>query len=601
LPHILRSALVIGLATASCPIAWPGDQSSQDPGQITQQKDIAPHASVDQALRQIAGNFGWLDWGVIVAYLAFTTVLGALLAGRQASIRDYFLAGRRMPWLAVWGSIIATEMSAASFLILPSLAFRPGGNLTYLQLAIGMIVARIIIGYFFVPAFYEREIYSPYDYMGSRLGERARKMATALFTAGVILAQGARIYISAVALQVITGTDIVMSIVLIGAVSTLWTWIGGIRTVIWTDVIQFVLFTVAAFAALTMVCFSVEGGLLQILRQGYAAGKLRVLNTALDNKQALTLWCGLLATPWLTLASHGTDQMNAQRMFTCRGAPEARKAIVWSSASMLITAVLLFVGAALHVFYQEHPLSAAESAVVNADANRIFAVFIVDALPRGISGLVMAGILAAGISTVESALAALAQATQSTVFKWLRKRPTTPRQDVLISRLFVLFWGVALTAFALFCGTVQRHYADLIQFAIAMTTYTYGGLLGMFLLALLPTRRNDLGLVWGVPFSVLAVIALSWHSEATQIIVAVAVVALVAFAFYLLRGKPLKIACICFFAAAILVAQLVAVGHDGSGTAIYFELRAAWPWLFPIGTAITFIVGYVVGERKEVG
>lgn len=572
---------------------------------IAEQKDVDQVVAVSDALQQISRHFSWLDWGVIVAYLVFTTILGALLAGRQATIHDFFLAGRKMPWLAVYGSIIATEFSAASFLVAPALVFKPGGDFTYLQLAIGTILARFIIGYFFVPAFYEREIYSPYDYMGHRLGDRVKKISTALFVIGAVLAQGARIYIAALAFQVVTGTSIVQSITLMGAISILWAWMGGIRTVIWTDVIQFVLFSIGAVAALVYIGFSVEGGFAQVLRESWEAGKLRLVNTTFDTKTSFTLWCGLFATGWLTLASHGTDQMMAQRFFTCRNASDARKAVIWSSTSQIITLLLLLIGAGLYVFYQHHPLSPAEHAVVfdrstvNSE-NKIFAIFIVDALPRGISGLVMAAIFAAAISTVESVLAALAQATEATVYRPLCKRPTTPRQDVLVSRLLVAFWGVALTAFALFCDTLQSHYGDLIQFALAMTAYTYGGLLGMFLLALLPTNRNDLGLIWGVPLSMLTVFALASHTPIARVVVAVAVIILIGSALWRLSRQPMKIVCIGFLAGAILLIEFLVVGHDTqSNKPIYFTL--AWPWHYPIGTAITFVVGYLVGARKDVG
>ncbi len=172
---------------------------------------------VDAALDEISSNFTRGDWLVIVAYLAFTTVLGGLLAGRQTSMKDFFLGGRKLPWPAVCGSIIATELSAATFLIAPAIVFSQGGDMTYIQLALGTILARFVIGYFFIPVYYKREIYSPYDYMGNQLGSRVKNITTGLFMIGGILAQGARVYIAAKALQVITGTDIATSIIIIGA------------------------------------------------------------------------------------------------------------------------------------------------------------------------------------------------------------------------------------------------------------------------------------------------------------------------------------------------------------------------------------------------
>lgn len=547
----------------------------------------AESQELSDALREISHGFTGWDWAVIATYLIFTTILGALLAGKQATIRDFFLGGRKLPWPAVCGSIIATELSAATFLVVPAIVFGAGKDMTYIQLAIGTIAARFIIGYFFVPAFYEREIYSPYDYMGNRLGERVKNITTGLFMLGAVLAQGARVYIAAKALQVITGTDVVMSIIVIGAISILWTFIGGIRTVIWTDVLQFILFSFGAAAALFFVGQAVDGGLWQAFNEAYKAGKLNMLNRTFDPKEAYTLWCGLFATGWLTLASHGTDQMMAQRMFTCRDAAAARKAIIWSSASQVVTLLLLLVGAGLWAYYQHTPMTAAEQVVVDDDVHKVFAIFIVDAMPIGISGLLMAAIFATAISTLDSVLAALSQSTLSTIYKPFRRKEMSPRDEVRVSRIFVLVWGVAMTAFAISCDAIQRHYDDLIQFALAMAAYTYGALLGVFLMALLPTRRNDLGLLWGVPLSILTVFALKWHEPWAQWLVIGIGVLLVVLAALRLYRSPEKILWVLLFA--------------GLTVFCVYKAEIAWPWHFPIGTAVTFVVGFFVGERQDLG
>lgn len=229
---------------------------------------------VDAALGEISKGFTLWDWMVIAAYLVMTTILGGLLAGKQASMKDFFLGGRRLPWPAVCGSIIATELSAATFLIAPAIVFSQGGDMTYIQLAIGTILARFVIGYFFIPVYYKKEIYSPYDYMGDQLGSRVRHVTTGLFMVGGILAQGARVYIAAKALQVITGTDTTTSILIIGAVSVLWTIMGGITTVIWTDAIQFLLFTGGAIAALIFATTAVEGGAVDGVFGGVPCGEV---------------------------------------------------------------------------------------------------------------------------------------------------------------------------------------------------------------------------------------------------------------------------------------------------------------------------------------
>lgn len=554
---------------------------------------------VETALDAVSRNFGARAWLVIVAYLAMTTVLGGLLAGKQASMKDFFLGGRRLPWPAVCGSVIATELSAATFLVVPALVFSAGGDMTYIQLALGTILARLLIGYFFIPAYYEREIYSPYEYIGRQLGPRMKNLTTGLFMIGGILAQGARIYIAAKALQVVTGTDIATSIVLIGVVSIGWTLMGGITTVVWTDAIQFLLFVVGAVAAVAFAATRLDGGLAAIVSEAGHAGKFRVLNLNLNAHEAYTLWCGLIGFSFLTLSSHGTDQLLVQRLFTCKGPGQARKAIVWSGLSQVLTLLLLFVGAAIFVYYRHVPLTASERVVVDADSMKVFAVYIVGVMPPLLSGLLMAAIFAAAISTLDSLLAALSQSTISILYQPFLKPQASDRHYVRASRVIVLIWGILLTAFAIYCDVIARSYADLIQFALAMAAYTYGGLLGVFLLAFLPTRRDDLGLLWGVPLSMLTVFALIWHQTVAQGIVVTASGILLVQAFRRLRQQPEKIFYIAVAVLLVLVLSLAVVGTTPDNRPVHITL--AWPWYFPIATAMTFCLGYLVGNRRTVG
>jgi len=559
------------------------------------EQEIQSHR-VGAALDAISRHFTTGDWLVIVAYLILTTVLGGLLAGKQASMKDFFLGGRKLPWPAVCGSIIATELSAATFLVAPALVFSAGGDMTYIQLALGTILARFIIGYFFIPAYYEREIYSPYDYMGRQLGPRVKNITTGLFMIGGILAQGARVYIAAKALQVVTGTDVTTSIVIIGAVSIGWTIMGGITTVVWTDAIQFLLFVIGAVAAVAFAATSVDGGLAAIVSEARHAGKFRVLNLDLNTYEAYTLWCGLIGFSFLTLSSHGTDQLLVQRLFTCKGPEHARKAIVWSSLSQVLTFLLLFVGAAIFVYYRHVPLTAPERVVVDADSMKVFAVYIVDVMPPLLSGLLMAAIFAAAISTLDSLLAALSQSTISILYQPFLKPRASERHYVRASRVIVLIWGILLTAFAIYCDVIARSYVDLIQFALAMAAYTYGGLLGVFLLAFLPTRRDDLGLLWGVPLSMLMVFALSWHQAVPQWIVVVAAAILLIQAFRRLRQQPEKIIYIALAVLLVLILSLAVVGTTPDGRPVHITL--AWPWHFPLATAMTFCLGYLVGNCR---
>ncbi len=565
--------------------------------QIADIQDDINDIRVNASLSDVSLHFTIQDWIMIVVYLVFTTILGGVLAGKQSSIKDFFLGGRKLPWTAVCGSIIATELSAATFLIAPAIVFSRGGDMTYLQLAFGTIIARFVIGYFFIPAYYKREIYSPYDYMGNQLGPRVKNITSILFMIGGILAQGARVYIAAKALQVVTGTDIVISTMIIGFVSILWTIMGGITTVIWTDTIQFLLFTVGAILALFFVDSAIDGGIMTVIHQGIQAGKFNIINLNFNAKEAYTLWCGLFASGFLTLGSHGTDQLMAQRMFTCKNEKEARKAIIGSSAAVGLTFLLLLVGAGIYVYYKHLPLGNPEQVIVNDDSMKIFAIYIVKVMPPVLSGLLMAALFATAISTLDSILAALSQTTISIFYKPFIKKEGSDKHYVTASRIIVLIWGVVLTVFAIYCDTLSESFSDLIQFALAMAAYTYGALLGTFLLAFLPTNRDDYGLLWGVPLSVITVFAFNWHQTIPQIFVFAVCLILVIQAFRHLKKSPPKVLYVGLATGIVMMISFAIIGYTPEGAPVFINL--AWPWHFPIGTAMTFIIGYLVGNKKS--
>ena len=222
--------------------------------------------------------FTTLDWIVVFGYLGLTTWVGHVLSGKQSSIRDFFLAGRSLPWPAVSGSIIATEISGVTFIGVPGMVYAAQGDFTYLQWGIGSIIARILVGLFFVRVFYQREIYSPYDYMGDRLGEGVKRLATVIFSIGSILGQSVRVLVAALALKVVTPLDFHYCILIIGLFAVAWTLMGGMQTVIWTDVMQFLLFMAGAVLTLFWITGSLEGGWSAIFETAGDAGKFTLLN-----------------------------------------------------------------------------------------------------------------------------------------------------------------------------------------------------------------------------------------------------------------------------------------------------------------------------------
>tara|TARA_B110000008_G_scaffold274329_1_gene309942 strand:+ start:4674 stop:6224 length:1551 start_codon:yes stop_codon:yes gene_type:complete len=439
--------------------------------------------------------FTTIDWLVVAGYLAATTYVGHFLKGKQSTIKDFFLGGRSLPWLAVSGSIIATEISGVTFIGVPGMVYAAGGNFTYLQWGIGSIIARIIVGIFFVRVFYEREIYSPYDYMGNRLGEAAKRLATLIFQIGGILGQSVRVLVAALALKVVTPLEFHECIWIIGLFAVGWTLMGGMRTVIWTDVMQFFLFVGAGLLSLIWIISSLNNGWNEFLQVSGEAGKFTFLNLTKDPAVGFTLWVAIIAVPFQNLSAFGVDQLNAQRMFCCRDANDARKAMITSSAALLLTTLMLLVGAALFAYYEPMRVAGTEPAIFSEDSNYIFPVWIVTELPVGLRGLILAGIFAAAISSLDSILAALSQTTIS-LFRSKESSNENLSKELFYSRLLVVFWGIALSAFAIELDSL-RGKVNVVVLAFGMVSYTTGPMLGMFLAALFTPRVQTKGLAFG--------------------------------------------------------------------------------------------------------
>jgi len=467
--------------------------------------------------KQVHEFFTYWDWAVVFGYMILTTWLGHRLSGKQSSIKDFFLGGKTLPWWAVSGSMIATEISALTFIGVPGMIYAISGDWTYLQWGLGSVFARFAVAYWLVPLYYEKEIYSPYDFMGDRLGEGVRRLVTGLFSLGAILGQSVRVLVTAIVLQVVTGMDAWVCICVIGSVAVLWTFMGGMQTVIWTDVIQFCLFIFGGLLAFGMLVgqlgWSEIVGLNQVTVDGVAVDKLRWLDFTTpfdDPKLKYTMWVALLAMPFQNFAAFGVDQLNTQRMFCCGGVKEARKAMCWSSVSLFITILMMAVGAGLFAWYQVNVPTEALAASFSKDANNVFPAWITMEVPVGVSGLILAGAFAAAISSLDSILAALSQTSLSVIFgREKLEAEGKGTEMVRWSRIAVCVWGVILTASALGMWAVHERNedSDLIGLAFGMVAYTYGPLLGVLLAAIFPFRSHISGLLLGSLFSVILV---SW-------------------------------------------------------------------------------------------
>ncbi|NLX14156.1 MAG: sodium/solute symporter [Phycisphaerales bacterium] len=582
-----------------------------------------------------AGHFTDLDWLIVIGYLVFTTLLGGMLAGKQATIRDFFLGGRKLPWAAVAGSIIATEISAVTFVGVPAIVFSRGGNFTYLQLClIGTVLARFIVAYYLVPAYYRQEIYSPYDYMAERLGGRVRSMTTALFTLGGLLAQGARVYLTAMILDLIVGPSMfghlaeltgtqtmTWCVFAIGLIAIAWTLLGGITTVIWTDVLLFILFLFGGFIALAYVVAELPGSFAHNVKtiwdMGLQAnesgpwGKFTLFDFSTDPAKPYTIWTAAIAYTIWCVGVYGTDQMMAQRVFCCRGAVQARKAVLFSCLGQFISIVMMLVGVGLYVYYHHFPLEADAAALVAEKTDRIFPLFIIQVLPQGVTGLLIAGIFAAAISSMDSILAALSQTTLSAFYLPLRRRTegadeeTEARRIVRISRILVVFWGVILCLMAFVADAASGKYPAILNLALSMAGYTGGALLAGFLLAFLPLQIDGKGFLYSAPLSVLAVFAVAWHEPWARTICWIgAIVLLAIWSIANLRERvTLWMTLRQTLYLLVGLGAMLYLSHHGYWMDLASEaspkiITLAWPWYVPIGFSVAYVFGYLLAGQS---
>lgn len=594
-------------------------------------------------MKEIHELFTWVDWLVVLGYLGLTTWVGHAMRGKQGTIKDFFLGGRSLPWQAVSGSVIATEISGVTFIGVPGTLFALHGDFTYLQWAIGSIIARIIVAFYFVQRYYEEEIYSPYDYMGKRLGSGAKVLATVFFTIGSILAQSVRVLVAAIPLKVVTGMPLPLCIVIIGLFAIGWTLMGGMRTVIWTDVMQFVLFVVGGLIALVWLLSGIDGGWSGMMATAQEFGRTRILDTefGLGADLQFTLWVALFAVPFQNLGVFGVDQLAAQRMFCCKDSKAAGKAILFSSFGQLITLLMLLIGAALFVNYQQKGFSDGELAAIydtkvenageiragiaaaqqqheakmaelpenertagkvfarneftgavskvpipqkvtvpqtdtrarpqtyKGDKDFIFPVWIVLALPVGLTGLILAGVFAAAISSLDSILAALSQTTLSLFYSPEKEGGTLSQEQLMKrTRVLVVGWGVVLTGFTLVLA-VARNDIPILPLAFGMTTYTVGPLLAIFLCAMIG-RGSVRGLLIGSLLSFLLVTFVR-----TDIWVLLIEAELV---------------------SAKALANLPTYDLNAAGDGISPLICFAWMW--PLTCAITLALGLVIPKKR---
>lgn len=446
---------------------------------------------------------GYSDWTVIVFYMAGIIAFGMWFSRGQKNTRDYFLGSRSIPWWGVGLSIVATETSALTFIGIPALAF--DSDLSLIQITIGYVIARIILAIYMVPHYLRGEIYSPYQLLTQAFGRKAGRLAGACFLISGTLAAGVRVYVTCIPLRLMLGIDILTSILLFVGLSLLYTYYGGIKAVIWTDAVQFLLFVIGGVFTLFYVPMLLDGGWSGIIQKAGEAGKLHWLSTDFSWKLPFNIWMGLIGGTVQVMSSHGADQLIVQRVLSCGSVREGRKALMLSAVIILpLFLVFLLTGTMLWAYYQVHalPIALPANQAGFKQSDYIYPIFILTAVPPVLKGFLIVAILSAAMSSVSSALSALASVSTMDFLKGLLKR-----DDAFFfraSKYSTLFWAVMLVVVAY----ASREVALVLNWAFSLNGLTSGALLAGVLLAIYARRWTPAAPLGGIVISVASMVCL---------------------------------------------------------------------------------------------
>jgi SSS family solute:Na+ symporter len=437
-----------------------------------------------------------IDFGILLLYLAGITLFGIQFRRGQKNLRDYFLGGRAAPWWAIACSIVATETSTLTIISTPGIAY--GGNLGFLQLVLGYMVARVILCVVLIPQYFQGEFYTAYQLLEKRFGARMRSAAAVVFMATRALAEGIRISAIGKVVSIAFGTGDKISIGIVTILTMVYTFEGGMRAVIWTDVIQFGMYLTGSVAAFFLLLHKIPGGWPSVSHAAAAAGdKLSVFDFTFSLTRSYTFWSGLLGGTFLTMASHGTDQTMVQRLLSARNERDSKKALLASGVIVFAQFTLFLVlGVMLFVYMQHVSLP-----VPGGDADRIFPEFIVRDMPVGLAGLVLASIFAIAMSNASGSLNSLAS---SSIMDFGAKRGASPESAAAAlgrSRRLTLMWGVVLGLLGLI------PWGPVLVAGLSIASITYGGLLGVFLLGTWNGRANERGALVGFATGIAVMIA----------------------------------------------------------------------------------------------
>ncbi|MFC2160718.1 sodium:solute symporter [Acidobacteriota bacterium] len=447
-------------------------------------------------------GFTFIDYLVLLLYFAGVAIFGIILSGRQKTTSDYFLGGHKIPWWAVLFSVVATETSTLTFISIPAVAY--GGNLTFLQIVFGYITGRTVVSFLFLPKYHQGKLSTAYQFLGRRFGSKLRSITSVTFMVTRLLADGVRLFASAIPISIIlrlAGARIsdlkiyLIAILMISTVTVIYTFFGGIKAVVWMDVIQMGVYIGGALIAVWILVSRLSPDLSASAHLVREAGKLKFIDFGWGMNfkdfiaQPYTFLTALFGGAIFSIASHGTDQLIVQRLLATKNLRSSQKALIGSGLVVFLQfALFMFIGLLLFGFYGGQT----PDQLGLATADEIFAKFIVEEIPAGISGLIIAAILAAAMSTLSSSINSLASSTTLDIYKPYWGKTNSPEKDLKISRMISIFWGFVITGSAFFFAALQLNSTGerpaVVELGLSIASYTYGGLLGVFFLGILSKK-----------------------------------------------------------------------------------------------------------------
>ncbi|RPI24944.1 MAG: hypothetical protein EHM61_15740, partial [Acidobacteria bacterium] len=443
--------------------------------------------TIDCYLANIDDNrmgFTGIDYAVLAVFLACNVFLGTWLGRGQKTINEYFLAGKRVPMWAISLSIVATETSSLTFIGAPAIAYT--GNLTFLQLAFGYIIGKLLVSFLLMPGYFKGEIQTAYQLLQARFGRAVRTVASVLFLTTRGLSDGVRLLATGLVLAAITDMTDLTTMAIIGLITIVYTYFGGMRAVIWTDVVQLFIYLAGAIVAFFLLLDKIPGGWAEVTAVAAPLNKFQILDFTFDVSRTFTFWAGIVGGAFLTFATHGSDQMMVQRYLASGSKRDSQVALILSAIIVFFQFVLfLVIGVMLFAFYRHFP-----PAQAIRQADQVFPLFIVNHMPTGLSGLVVAAVFAAAMSTLSSCLNSLSSATTNDFYRVYLVPQASDAHYFRMSRFFTLIWGAILVAVSM----LARNWGSVLLAGLTIQSITMGSILGIFLLGMGRRARQSAAL-----------------------------------------------------------------------------------------------------------